>query len=312
MKTSLLLIIGLWLISSCNFKPGGGRNNASPDKILQLRVKPIAGANYDYKVLNETETKFDVDEKTIENTNRTNYVVNYHINKDTSGNFVVGIQYKKIHIYQKKNGEESDMDADNATESSDPVERMLGALMQARITAIINPSGNVVSVSGYQEIANQYLLQINNTDLGTKLQVQNQWQKLIEKNLVKQNMERLFKMLPDATLHIGDKWKMAYKEEGDISFAVKDFFTLKNVEDGKAIVESNGLISSDSTASSMMGYQFNSDLKGKQEGQYEIDIKSGMIANCKVSTNIEGTLNVMGREVPINMDIKIKIEGYKN
>lgn len=113
-------------------------------------------------------------------------------------------------------------------------------------------------------------------------------------------------------VNFGDKWKMAYKEDGDISFALKDFFTLKNVEDGKAFVTSSGLISSDSTASSMMGYQVNSDLKGKQEGEYEIDIQSGMMANCKVSTNIEGTLNVMGREVPINMDIEIKIEGSKN
>jgi len=32
----------------------------------------------------------------------------------------------------------------------------------------------------YQEIADQFLAQMNNTDPGTRLQVQNQWQQLID------------------------------------------------------------------------------------------------------------------------------------
>jgi hypothetical protein len=312
MKRNLLLIICLWLISACDFKPAGGRNNATPDKILQLKLRPMAGANYDYKVSNETKTEFDADNKTIESTNKTDYVVNYSINKDSSGNFLVGIRYKKIHIYQKKNDEESDLDADNTGESSDPVERMLGALKEARITATINPSGEVIKVSGYQQIPDQFLSQLNNIDPNAKMEAQKQWQQLIENNLVKKNIDRLFKMFPDSAVHIGDKWKMAYKEAGDINFAVKDFFTLKSVEDGKAIVESSGRISTDSSASTMMGYQVNSNLKGTQEGEYEIAIKTGMIENCEVKTALDGSLNVMGREIPVSINIKIKIRGSEN
>ena len=103
MKKNLVLIICLWLISACDFKPGGGRNNETPDKILQLRLKPAVGASYDYRISNETKTEFDADNETIESTNKTDYTVNYSVNKDSSGNFLVDIQYKKIHIYQKKN-----------------------------------------------------------------------------------------------------------------------------------------------------------------------------------------------------------------
>jgi hypothetical protein len=105
---------------------------------------------------------------------------------------------------------------------------------------------------------------------------------------------------------------MEYKEEGDINFLVKDFFTLKTVEDGKAIVESAGHISTDSAASSIMGYQLNPNLKGEQKGEYEIDLKSGMMKSCNVSSQIEGTLEVIGREIPITVDIKIKMEGSEN
>jgi len=62
----------------------------------------LHGADYDYNVLNETETKFDIDDKTIESKNRTEYLVNYSVNKDTTGNYLVVIKYKKIHIYSKQ------------------------------------------------------------------------------------------------------------------------------------------------------------------------------------------------------------------
>jgi len=61
-----------------------------------------------------------------------------------------------------------------------------------------------------------------------------------------------------------------------------------------------------------MGYKLNSSLKGFQKGEYEINIKSGMLENCNISANIEGTTQVVGRDIPINIDIKIKMKGSEN
>lgn len=44
------------IFSACNFLPGAGRNDASADKILQIRLKPNSGTDYDYNVLNEKST----------------------------------------------------------------------------------------------------------------------------------------------------------------------------------------------------------------------------------------------------------------
>src|SRR5450432_4210740 len=137
MKKEHVLIISVWIMFGCNFRPGGDRGSTSPDKILQLKLRPNSGADYDYNVTDETETVFEVNDNKIETKNKTQYLVNYSINKDTTGNFQVGIKYKKIRIYTKNNDVETDIDADNAEASSDPVEKMLGALKQAKITAII-------------------------------------------------------------------------------------------------------------------------------------------------------------------------------
>jgi hypothetical protein len=308
----LLLLFLLGVTYGCQFLPGGDRSNAGKDKILQIRVIPLAGSDYDYKVSNQTAIKFDVNDKTFENNNSTDYTVNYKINKDSVGNYIIGIKYKKIHIDNNQNDVESELDADNAANTSNPVEKMLGALKDTKITATVSPGGNVIGVTGYQQIANQFLSQIDGMDPNAKIAAQRQWQQLIEKSIVKKNLQKLFNIFPDSSIHIGDRWKMEYKEEGDINFLVKDFFTLKTVEDGKAIVESAGHISTDSAASSIMGYQLNPNLKGEQKGEYEIDLKSGMMKSCNVSSQIEGTLEVIGREIPITVDIKIKMEGSEN
>lgn len=254
MKKHFTFIISLLVISGCNIRPGGDRGTTSRDKILQLKLRPNSGADYDYNVVNETATKFEVDDKTVESNNKTEYLVNYLIRKDTGENLQVEIRYKKIHIYTKKNDEETDIDADNADASADPVEKMLGTLKQARITATVNHSGEVIRLDGYQEIANQYLSQVN-ASLNEKIAAQNQWKQLVEKSLVKNNVSRLFKIFPDSAVHIGDKWKMEYRDEGNFNITVKDLLSLKSIEDGKAIVESNGHISSDTSATSIMGYE---------------------------------------------------------
>ncbi|MGN6600929.1 MAG: DUF6263 family protein [Ginsengibacter sp.] len=311
MKGKFLLLTLIILIFSCNIRPGGDRATTSPDKIFQIKINPQAGTNYDYDVSNETDTRFEVNDNTIQNQSNTRYVVNYAIQKDTTGNFDIGINYKKIHIHSKINGQESDLDAGNSPSSTNPIENLLGALTRAKIKAIVNRSGKLIEVQGYKEIASNYFANTN-LDLNSKLAAEKQWQDLVEKTLVKANIQRLFQILPDSAIHIGDRWKTQYKEDGDLNFVVKNSSTLVSIDDGIAAIKSTGRIETDSSATSIMGFPMNSDLKGNQEGNYEMNIKSGMLEDGKITTKINGSLEVLGRQIPLTIDIKIKIEGTEN
>jgi hypothetical protein len=110
-------------------------------------------------------------------------------------------------------------------------------------------------------------------------------------------------------VHIGDKWKLFSNEKSDISFNVKNFYTLKEINDGVASIESNGEIASDSTDTNLMGYNVTTDLKGQQQGEYAMDIKTGMLMHCKITAAIKGTIQMMGREIPIEIEMNVKIDG---
>jgi len=187
---------------------------------------------------------------------------------------------------------------------------MLGALKSANIVATVSSAGEVKSVSGYQEIANQILSRVD-ASVTDKAKAQMQWKQMVEQRLVKKNMDQLFKIFPDSAVHIGDKWKLFAHENEEIGFVVKNFYTLKAINDGVANIESVGQIESDSLASSVMGYEVSSDLKGESDGIYGMDIKTGMLVNCVITTKMEGTLQMAGRDIPIKMETKIKIEGLK-
>jgi hypothetical protein len=53
------------------------------------------------------------------------------------------------------------------------------------------------------------------------------------------------------------------------------------------------------------------DLKGKQQAEYEMETKTGMLISCKMKADVEGTMQAMGREIPMIIKTSLKITGRK-
>jgi hypothetical protein len=301
----------MFFLVACKMQSGSDRNHTSPDKIFKLKLRPAAGSKFSYDVQNNTKTEMEVGDKTIENINKSEAEVIFSIDKDSSGNTLIGIQYQKLHIYTKKNDEETEINDANAATSSDPTEKFIGALKHANIVATVNSAGEVKNISGYREVVNEVLPELNIDDLNSKIMIQKQWQQMVEENLIRKNIDQLFKIFPDSAVHVGDQWKLVSHEKGDINFMVKHFFTLKSISDGIAHVESHGEIQSDTSSANLMGYNVSTDLKGEQNGEYEVDIKSGMMLNGKISSETNGNVQVIGRDVPLKIKVEIKINGKR-
>ena len=60
-----------------------------------------------------------------------------------------------------------------------------------------------------------------------------------------------------------------------------------------------------------MSFDVNTNLNGSQDGKYEVDIKTGMLKNHKMTANVEGLIQVLGRDVPLKAEIKVEMEGRK-
>jgi len=312
MRKFILIILPVFLFISCKLQPDSDRNYADKSKIYKLTLNPPKGSTYYFEVNNEYSLKMKVDDKKTENSNKSNFGTYYEISKDTAGNTMITLSYDKIHIRTKNGDNESDMDIANAANSINPVERMLGYLKDAKITAIVSPTGETKSVSGYKELGEKIIANFNPNDENAKQIARQQWEKTIGQGIVKKNMDDLFKIFPDSAVHIGDTWRVIYQQSNDIPLKIKTSYTLKDINDNIAIVESDGVIYSDSTATAFLS--FNSatvDLKGKQQGQYEMDTKTGMLISCNIKANVEGIVEVMGREIPITIKTSLKMNGKK-
>jgi hypothetical protein len=203
------------------------------------------------------------------------------------------------------------MDADHAETSLDPAERALGVLKGASIVVTVGPSGRLISIGGEDAIKEKLLSQFSAGDSYTKAIAGKQWDERIKESLIKGNVEQLFKIFPDSAIHVGDRWKLGSTQKDEITLNYMTSYVLKEIVDGTAVILSEGDISSANSTNQLNGTSFTSDLKGKQQGEFEMETASGMLRSNHIDSRISGTMTVMGREVPVDITITMKMDGQK-
>ncbi len=296
-------------LNACKTNPNADKRYADSkeDRVYKLRLNPTQGSTYKYDIQNETEMKLEVDDKKIDNINKTSVIVNYFVNKDSSGNFGLRIKYDKIHLYTKNGDTETDADAANASNSINSIERMLGVLKDAILEATISPSGEVKSVKGYKEIGAKLISGMDVNDTYSRSIAQSRWDQVIGEGMIKKNMNDLFAIFPDSAVHVGDKWKISSKQKSEIPLTVITTYRLKEIDEGIAVLSVDAAISGEPGTINYMGTDVTADLNGEQDGEYQIDIKSGMLKSCEIRAKIKGTLQTLDKEIPVNINAKVSM-----
>jgi hypothetical protein len=301
------------IINACKTQPNSNRHYSDndPNKIYRLQLNPKAGAQYTYTINKETEFELEVEGKKVDNKRRATMDVTYTIGKDSAGDVVLNMVYDKIHLYTKTGDKETDMDADKAEGSADPSEKMLGLLKGINIQAVVSPAGQIKSLNGFDEIKDKVLASFSPGDAYGRSMAGKQWDERVKEGLVKNNIEQLFNIFPDSAVHVGDRWKLSATQKEGINLHSQSSFQLKEIVDGTAVVHSEGEISSDHSTGEMGGATFTADLKGKQDGEFEMETATGMLLSSNIHSSIAGTMNMMGRDVPMTIRTDTKMQGRK-
>ena len=305
----VLIIFGL----SCKTQPHSSSyyQDNDPKKIYHLRLNPAVGSQYTYTTTKESEYTFQGDGKTINNKSRAVIGLIYTIGRDSLGNVLLNMTYDKVHLYTKNGEKETEMDADNAETSTDPVERMLGVLKGAVLQVAVNSSGAIVYMHGDQAIKDKIMAAFSPGDTYTKMMAGKQWDERIKENLIRNNVEQLFNIFPDSAVHVGNRWKLGSTQKDQIVLNFKTSYLLKEIVDGTAVILADGDVSSEDSTVQVNGTTFTSDLKGKQEGESEMETATGMLLRSHIETKMSGTMTMMGRQIPVTIGITVKIEGDK-
>lgn len=308
------VIVVVFVITGCQL--GRDANNeAQPgdlSKQYKLELNPAAGSSYLFQISTENNSELEIDGKTVNNKSETGADIQYVINKDSLGNYLFGISYNSIKLYTKNGDKETEAIASEGTIPVSSLDRMLGILRESAITATVTKTGQVVSMKGYDEMGEKILASFSPNDINGKAIAQQQWEQLIGKGLVKKNLDQLFKIFPDSAVHLGDKWKLMSKEAGEFDLTITSYNTLKAINDNVALISSEGKIKSDKSVSSQVGHTaVSADLTGTQEAEFQMERQTGMLIGCTIRATIEGTVQLMGLEVPVKIKSLVKVKGKK-
>ena len=302
----MIMFIGL---VSCKL-PNTDKQYAEPGKnVYQLGLSPNVGSKYYYEISNESDVTMEIDEKEMETLTNSEIGIHFEIDKDTAGNFLFTMSFDKIKVETNKQGVKTVINADNSYISSNPAERMMGVLKSASIVSTISPQGETRSVQGYKELGDKILANFRPDDAAGKQAAQKQWEQFIGEGFIKKNITQLFQIFPDSAVHVGDKWRIFSDQHDEFKTQATTFYSLKEINDGIATIESKGEMKAASPQPiNIMGYNVIPELQDEQKGEYELDIKTGMLLRSRITSNIKGTLSIMGREIPVEIEYMISVK----
>jgi hypothetical protein len=166
-------------------------------------------------------------------------------------------------------------------------------------------------LKGIDEIRDKVVANFNPSDTYGRSMAVKQWDERIKEGLVKSNIEQLFKIFPDSAVHIGDRWKLSATQKEGISLHSQSSYQLREIVDGTAVIRTEGDISSEGSTGEIGGATFTAELKGKQEGELEMETATGMLLSNNLHSTIAGTMNMMGRDVPMTIRTEMKMQGRK-
>lgn len=299
---------------SCKIQSDSDRSYDKYDanKVYKLQLNPAPGSAYHYEMENKTEVEISAEGKEINTLNESEVGFNYSVEKDSAGNYLFTTTYDKIRLKTENGDNKTEADAANATISIDPVEKMLGILKAANIKATVTPKGEVKNVTGYDELEGRLMAEFAHADDYGKSMAHEQWKKVVGEGVVKNSMDQLFKLFPDSAIHLGDTWKLNSTQGGELPMTTKSIYTLKAINDDIAVITSEGIMVSDKASNSVMGYSgVTAKLEGKQKGEFEVETKTGILIISNITADIKGVLQVMGREIPVEIKTTIRMTGRK-
>jgi hypothetical protein len=170
---------------------------------------------------------------------------------------------------------------------------------------IMNDKGHVGEVYGIKEMMEHMLSTLNVPN--AEMLMQNIGKSFDAENF-KQNIEQSFNTYPDNPVKPGDSWqKTVNLNSNGLPMKSENTYTLISVTGNIANVKVSSKISSGAD-SATTGTK---DLNGITTGTMDFDIPTGIPVNGNLDMKMSMKVIAQGQEIPVNMNMKMIMEGKK-
>lgn len=309
MKVRMLVLFSI-VFAACRFVPSDNSKNENYLKegpAFNVLLNPVPGSVYRYKVNNKTDVEATVNEQEVVSKNHSDMLISYTVAKDSAGDLALSMQYEKIKLHIQKDKEETELDADNASFSVNMLEKMLGGLKESKFDIYLKPNGMVKNIHGFSEAGDRVFRQLQFKNIEETRIARELWDKTIEANMVRQNINQFFRIFPDSSVHLREKWTITQAEQGEFKLKTATTYFVTAITEDKIFIESVAVISSGNEQAGTAGNT--ADIKGEQNGEYVLELKTGMLLSAKLSSDLSGTIKMQGIEAPLKIKSVVKMDG---
>lgn len=311
MRCLTIAALALLLFSACKESPQIKTiNNVAVSSNYSLHLSPETGARYNYDIVSESKTVHEIGGAKKENGNLIQMNVSYETSKDSSSNLLFHITYNSFKAKIETENQVKNLDASSTSEEAPPTEKMFAAFKGAQLKAVVSPKGEVKSLNGLQDLF-KHMEQIAGDDEEALSMLRNSVQKNMGQEYFQNSIESMFKLFPDSIMNIGQSWELENIVNNEFRSTVKSVFALRKIADGIAYLDVKGDIISKDEKIAIQGVNAKVDMEGTQQGEMQIEEKTGMLLQSNLKLNAKGSIDVMGRKIPFTFQTKNEVKGKK-
>lgn len=279
-------------------------------KKYQFALNPAAGAKYYFNINTETVSKVSVNGKEVETNNLSEVGLIYEVVSNTPDSIQIKITYDQLKFNLKSKDGEKEIDAANSGHTLNDQEKQLAAIKGASMNITLNKKGDVLQVAGSKEIADKLISTLHATSAASQAQIREQFNKFIGEDFVKNNLASQFKLFPDTAVSVGNSWEMKNIASDEIGADGVTRYVFDDLDGTSAAVTCVATINTDNKTT-IMGSEVAASMNGKQEGRFETDINTGLLMKGETTTSMEGSFQMMGKDIPVSIKMKKNITGKK-
>jgi hypothetical protein len=290
------------------------------DEKLDLRLRLKAGESYRLRTMIEQQITQTAGANRQE-TQQT-FAVGYAMTVESvgsSGEMKLSTRYDSILFRQKGPSGVVEYDSANPPKQVPPAARAFAALLGLGFKMTLTPEGRVTSIEGVAAMFEEMVRRQELPEGPAKAAVQKVLAEQFGEDAMKQSLQNMFSLYPEAPVAAGDTWQRRVVVSKGFPIVIEGNYTLKERTGGVARIDIKAAISPNDAAGPVdLGTgKMDYDLRGEQHGTAEIEEDTGWTRALTTEQKLSGTLRFQGGggapEVnnPVTIKEKLTMEPVK-
>lgn len=183
-------------------------------------------------------------------------------------------------------------DTDDPSAQNVPGLQALLPMIGKEVTVALSPKGEVYGISGFDAIVDGMASEEGEMTAAERDTMRAQLERQFGDGAFSMMTKTLFQVYPQEPVAIGDSWDVNYEMNGPFPMVIDATFTLRGVEDGMAMLGFQSTLEAQEGATAQgMGGAMDLEMKGDQEGTYQMDLDTGLIRRMDIEQDMDMTMS---------------------